>query len=163
MTQMASDYHFGQPRDPDPAKKDVKTGKNKGVKDSDKPLQLKIRTATAKSALPDTMILALITSDKAYEGLGIAKGDNYLVRYKNGSGDAHRWSVFLVSVDPFGMTPLKPDSEEFSYGTPGEPRIVSYAFDSSGTSSTKTPDSIVYAFCIDDPSCSSQHCGYNNF
>ena len=163
MTQLAAEYHFGQPRDPDSAKKDVKTGKNKGAKLSDKPPKLKIMTATPKSPIADTMIVAKITSDGSYEGLGIGPGDNYLVRVKRGSSDAHSWSVFLVATKPFAITSLKADSEELSYGTPGEPRIVSWAFDSSGKVGGKTLDAVAYAFCIDDPTCSTQHCGYNNY
>jgi hypothetical protein len=164
IAQFASEYDFGPERDPDKATKDVRTTKNHGVKKANKPTKLTIQTATPKRPLPDTLILALITSNGSYDDLGIGNGDNFVVRDKRGSADPHDWSVYLISTKPFSITPLKPGTEALSMTSVEEPRIAEYEFDSSGGTGTSNLDSVAYAVCLEDRLCQpSGHCGYNVF
>jgi hypothetical protein len=162
IVQLASDYDFGPERDPDKATKDVRTSKNHGVRKANKPTKLKIQTATPKKPLPDTLILALITSNGSYDDLGIGNGENYIVREKRGSDDPRDWSVYLISTKPFSITPLTPGTDALSMSSVEQPRIAEYEFDSSGGTGVTNLDSVAYAVCLEDNLCKpSGHCGYN--
>ena len=161
IAQLAAKYTFHNKSGPKQAKKSVMTQQNPGVKLNGKPT-MDIAAATPTGSRMDPEILALVTSNKQYSGLGIEKGENYIVRDKHGSTNPADWRVYVVSMKPFGILRLTAHSEPFSDGDPMEPRIVYWEFDSSGAVHPLY-DMVAYAFCFDDPSCQPiGHCGYNN-
>lgn len=163
ISSLASGYAFGPKRSPTSIALPPKSAKNKGVEKKNSPVDLNIQTAILTGPATEPAIVALITSDKEYPGLGIEKDSNYIVRDKRGSSDALDWVTYMVSVRPFGMIRLDRGTDALLAANPHEPRIVSYEFQQKvGTSKPMTVDMVAFGLCIDDPKlCTTGHCGYN--
>ena len=144
-------YDFGPERPPlranDPA------FKGPVVPDGEIP-RMWISTATLKPnvPVPKDRIIARIRSERAYPLLGIAAGENYVWRNSRDARRAKSWVTLVVAADSaLARHTLKRDERlmEYTHGEPAEPRLVILQVHSQSLS-----------MCLDDPMCSTGHCGY---
>jgi hypothetical protein len=131
--------------------------KHNGVPQNAVPTRFTIAKATRTN--PPTQlteeVLALIDSDQAYAELGILPGNNYIWRYR-ADADKTKWEVWMVPQRaPQNAKPLTRSSEALSDGVdPTQPRIV------RAEKTRLAVVSIAFGTCLEDPVCTSGHCGY---
>jgi hypothetical protein len=142
------------------------SGNNKPVRKSDDP----VLTFARAEPVPGTSypvgqeVLLLIHAQRAYRGLDIGAGDNYLWRDTSDSNKKN-WQVWLISENPPNAVQLKRGSGPYSSIDPELAHLVRQDFQAVTTSATGqvlTTDMIVFGGCIEDDVCQpSGHCGYS--
>jgi len=130
--------------------------KHNGVTQGNAPTKLTIAKALRVST-PSPLVeevLARIVSDRAYPELGILPGANYVWRYRK-NPDPTTWQVYIIPDKPAPLEKLltRGDSS-FTDGDHTQPRIV------RGEITKAALVGIVFGACLDDPACTSGHCGY---
>ena len=116
--------------------------------------RMTIATATRKPGVPppSDQILARIRSVRAYPPMGLAEGDNYIVR---SSRDTAMSGALVTQIIPLNRAAarygLTRDSRkhEYTHGDPREPRLVIIKV-----------HSVALGVCLEDPVCGTGHCGY---
>ena len=113
-----------------------------------------IATAKLKVGTPQPAhrIIARIRSDAPYTKMGVQAGYNYVWRNSWSDADTASWLTQIVARDSATAHDLIRDSRrhEYTHGmSPKEPRLVILKV-----------HSIALALCLDDPMCSTGHCGY---
>ena len=113
-----------------------------------------ISTATLKPnvPVPKDRIIARIRSERAYPPMGLAAGVNYIWRNSRDARRAKEWKTLVVPADDQpARHVLTRDTRmmEYTHGDPAEPRLVILQVHSQAL-----------AMCLDDPMCSTGHCGY---
>ena len=165
---LAKQYQFAaQPLAPIPATEKIDTtGKNKAVPRSQDPgLTFTRAEEVAGTPYPkDQKVLLRIHAERAYPGLDIAQGENYVWRDVS-SPDTAQWTVWLVSEHPARAVQLKRDNHPYSAVDPKRSHLVVQSFEALQTTtsgSAVTVEMMVFGACIDDDICKpSGHCGYS--
>lgn len=125
--------------------------------DTAAPGTITIATMTLKSGRPrgSRQLLARITSDKDYPLMGIVEGQNYIWRntWDSTAVAAATW-VNTLTPAKYGKPDhvLTHDSRLNRYPaveSPHQPRLLKLIV-----------NSIAFVACLDDPGCTSGHCGY---
>lgn len=102
---------------------------------------------------PASRIIARIRSERAYPPMGIVAGYNYVWRNSWDERTASRWVTKIIPSDKsVDEHQLMRDArrQEYTHGkSPIEPRLVRIQV-----------HSMAIGLCLDDPICSSGHCGY---
>lgn len=157
VLELANTYVYTQWKPPVKAEEKIHKGVNHGVPKGSEPQVMWIARAEevrGGSYPADEEILALVFSNKDYQGLGIRQGYNFLWRNRTAGG------VWLISVTPSSPTELVRDNIAYTHsGSKGERRLVIEDFDTITASGVRLQN-VALGFCIDDPSCGG-HCGYS--
>ncbi len=116
--------------------------------------RMTIATATLKPnvPVPKDRIIARIRSERAYPPLGISAGDNYIWRNSRDVSRAKDWVTLVAGGNSAALRHvLRRDGRHraYSHGDPAEPRLVLLHV-----------HSVALGACLDDPMCSTGHCGY---
>lgn len=150
VMDLAKSYDFVNPSAPVDANTALP---GQPVPDTDAPNMTIARAVAKMSPAPvGFVILAVVTSDKAYKPLGIEPGLNYIWRDET-DADAKKWETYMVPAnvksDPKKM---KRENTKYSEGEHTEPRLVR----------TLTRAQFSFGACLEDPACGSGHCGYGD-
>jgi hypothetical protein len=153
VVEFAKRYDFDADSAPVQAIVPIMHHQNQGAKPIDKPTMTiaKAMQRPDQSYPGDEEILARITSDRQYHGLGIDKDTNFVWRYKRDPGDAHTWEVWVIGAKHLTSLQLVRDTLTYSHGDPKQPRLV---FGPARRGDT------LFGVCFDDPVCGG-HCGYS--
>jgi hypothetical protein len=150
VAALAQNYRFVNPIAPIPSLVPLPPGT--AVPDADEPTITIARAVPIRPPGPSgKVILALVRSDKPYQHLGIAVGDNYVWRDAT-DADPKRWRTFMVPVSfSSNAKKLKRDTTAYSSGDHTQPRLV-----------RRVTNSVSLGVCLDDPACGTGHCGYGD-
>jgi hypothetical protein len=165
VVEMATHYDFPDPRGAVSADVPIDTmHNNKGMMRADKPQTITIAKAVPKSGYTPPAgqeLVALVYSTKAYHGLGIEQGNNYVWRDRSAANSSD-WEVWMISDTPLRGVQLLRGSVAYSHDTVETPRLVGWEYKKKDTPiSTRDVDMIAYGVCIDDPVLCGGHCGYS--
>lgn len=149
VAALAALYRFESPTPPMQSSVPLPAGTS--VPDADAPTDFTIARAVpiTPPGPAGKVILARVHSDKPYKHLGVAVGDNYVFRDAT-NADPVKWATFMVPVTLSSEAKkLKRDTSEYSKGDHTQPRLV-----------RAVTNSVSFGVCLDDPACSTGHCGY---
>jgi hypothetical protein len=155
VIELAKSYDFPNAKEPVAPIADLP---DPDLPEADAPTKLTIARAVPKTPPGPVgrVLMALVYSDKPYKRLGIEEGNNYVFRDSTGK-DPKKFETYMVPADPKSSgdaKKLKRDSDKYSEGDHTEPRLVKTA------AKRMTGTMLAFGACLEDPGCTSGHCGY---
>lgn len=154
ILEAQNDYDVGSERPPVAENDPIFAGPT--APDAAAPAVITIATMTLKPGHPrgPRQLLARITSDRDYAPLGIAAGQNFVWRnsWDSSTVAAARWANTITPASagrPDHVLTRDPRLNRYPATIPHQPRLLKLAVRSIG-----------FIVCLDDPMCSTGHCGY---